>query len=52
MAELKLKKCINVQNGQERRKQCQVEWKEKAHYGQFFRETESTNDRNRWEWLK
>ena len=34
------------------RKQCLTEWKEKALYGQFLRETESIDDRNRWELLK
>ena len=50
--ELKLKKFINVQNRQERRKQRLSEWKEKALHGEFLRETESTDDGNRWEWLK
>ena len=50
--ELKLKKFVNVHDRQERRKQCLIEWKEKALHGQFLRETESTDDRNRWEWLK
>ena len=36
-AELKLKKVINVQNRQERRKQCLTEWKEKDLHGQFLR---------------
>ena len=44
--ELKLKKFINVQNRQERRKQHLIEWKEKALHGQFLRETESTDDGN------
>ena len=48
--ELKLKKFINVQNRQERRKQHLIKWKEKALHGQFLRETESTDDGNRWEW--
>ena len=39
-AELKLKKFINVQNRQERRKQRLIGWKEKALHGQFLRETE------------
>ena len=51
-AELKLKKFINVQNRQERRKQRLIEWKEKTLHGQFLRETEITDDGNRWEWLK
>ena len=51
-AELGLKKFINVQNRQERRKQRPVEWNKKALHGQFLRETESTDDGNRWEWLK
>ena len=50
--ELKLKRFINVQNRQERKKQRLTEWKEKALHGQFLRETESTDDGNRWEWLK
>ena len=44
-AKLKLKKFINVQNSQERRKQRLIKWKEKALHGQFLRETESTD---RW----
>ena len=51
-AELKLKMFINVQNKHERRKQRLIKWKEKALYGQFLRETESTDDGNRWKWLK
>ena len=51
-AELKLKKFINVQNRQERRKKRLIDWKEKALHGQFLRETESTDDGNRWEGLK
>ena len=51
-AELKLKKFINVQNRKERRKQRLNDWKEKALHGQLLRKTESTNDVNRWEWLK
>ena len=51
-AKPKLKKFINVQNRQERRKQRLIEWKEKALHGQFLRETESTDDGNRLEWLK
>ena len=51
-AKPKLKKFINVQNRQERRKQRLIEWKEKALHGQFLRETESTDDGNRWQWLK
>ena len=50
--ELKLKRFINVQNRQERKKQRLTEWKEKALHGQFLRETESTEGGNRWEWLK
>ena len=50
--ELKLKKFINVQNRQESRKQRLIEWKEKALHGQFLREIKSTDDGNRWEWLK
>ena len=50
--ELKLEKFINVQNRLERRKQHLTEWKEKAVYSQLLRETESTDDGNRWEWLK
>ena len=50
--ELKFKKFVNVQNRQEMRKQRLTEWKEKALYGQFLRETESIDDRNRWELLK
>ena len=49
---LKLEKFINVQNRQERRKQYLIEWKEKALHGQFLRETDNTDDINRWEWLK
>ena len=44
--ELKLKKFINAQNRQESRKQCLIEWKEKALHSQFLRETESTDDGN------
>ena len=51
-AELKLKKFINVQHKQERRKQRLTEWTEKALHGQFLKETENTDDRNRWQWLK
>ena len=29
-----------------------TEWKEKALQDQFLRETASTDDENRWEWLK
>ena len=36
-AELKLKKFINVQNRQERRKQRLIQWKEKDLHGQFLR---------------
>ena len=50
--DLKLKKFINVQNRQERRKQRLIKWKEKALHGQFLRETENTDDGNRWEWLE
>ena len=50
--ERKLKMFINVQNRQERMKQRLIEWKEKALDGQFLRETENTDDRNRREWLK
>ena len=39
VAKLKLKKFINIQNRQARRKQHLVEWKEKALHGQFLRET-------------
>ena len=46
-AELKLKKFTNVQNKQERSKQRLIEWKEKALYGRFLREVESTDDGNR-----
>ena len=42
--EPKLKKFINVQNKQEGRKQCLIEWKEKALQGQFLIETESTDN--------
>ena len=52
MAELRFQKSINVQNRPESRKQHLVEWKEKALLGQFLRKTESTDDGNRWEWLK
>ena len=41
-----------MQNRQERREQRLIEWKEKALHGQFLRETENTDNRNRWEWLK
>ena len=51
MAELKLKKFINVKMGRRGENSVWLNGK-KAHYGQFFRETESTDDRNRWEWLK
>ena len=51
-AELKLKKFISIQNRQERRKERLVEWKEKALREKFLRETESTDDRNKWECLK
>ena len=47
MAELKLKKFTNVQDKQERSKQRLIEWKEKALYGRFLREVESTDDGNR-----
>ena len=50
--ELKLKKFINIQNREGRRKQRLIEWKEKALHGQFLRETESIDDGNRYEWLK
>ena len=50
--ERKLKMFINVQNRQERMKQRLIEWKEKALDGQFLRETENNDDRNRREWLK
>ena len=50
--ELKFKKLINVQNRKERRKQSLIEWEEKAIHGQFLKVTESTDNRNRWEWLK
>ena len=50
--ELKLKKFINVQNRQEGKKQRLIEWKRKTLHGQLLRETESTDDRNRWAWLK
>ena len=50
--ELMLKKFINVQNRQERRKQRLIEWKEKALHAQFLREAGSIDDGNRWEWLK
>ena len=48
----KLKMFINAQNRQDRMKQRLIEWKEKALDGQFLRETENTDDRNSWEWLK
>ena len=51
-AELKLKKFINVQNRKERRKQRLNDWKEKALHGQLLRETENTDDVDRWKWLK
>ena len=51
-AELKLTKLINVQNRQERRKERLVERKEKALHGLFVRETESSDDGNRWEWVE
>ena len=51
-ADLKLKKFINVQNRQERRKQRLIKWKEKALHGQLLREAENTDDGNRWEWLE
>ena len=51
-AELKLKKFISIQDRQERRKERLVEWKEKALRKKFLRETESTDDRNKWECLK
>ena len=50
--ELMLKKFINVQNRQERRKQRLIKWKEKALHGQLLREAENTDDGNRWEWLE
>ena len=51
-AELKLEKFINVQNMLERRKQRLTEWKDKTLHSQFLKETESSDDGNRWEWLK
>ena len=51
-AELKLEKFINVQNMLERRKQRLIEWKDKTLHSQFLKETESSDDGNRWEWLK
>ena len=50
--EIKLEKFINVQNRLERRKEHLTEWKEKAVHSQFLRETVSTDDGNRREWLK
>ena len=36
----------------ERRKQRLIEWKDKTLQSQFLKETESSDDGNRWEWLK
>ena len=49
---LKPKIFINVQNKQEMEKYRLTKWKKKAVHGQFLREPESTDDGNRWEWLK
>ena len=45
--EPKRKKFINVQKKQEERKQCLIEWKEKALQGQFLIETENTDNGNK-----
>ena len=46
--ELNLKNFINIPSRQEKKKQCLVEWEEKAPHGQFLRETEGTDDGDRW----